>query len=140
MKLNRNAPCPCGSGKKIKKCCIDKIGPKPISIPEVQIFPEQQIYIDEEVDQLSNKVNDLINSKSFEEALEGCKTLVEKYPDYSDGIERFAELYEQKGDIELALKYYKQAINFTSPCMTLSEEMIEYFHDKIDELSTKKNE
>lgn len=22
---NRNAPCPCGSGKKYKKCCIDKI-------------------------------------------------------------------------------------------------------------------
>jgi len=21
----RNAPCPCGSGKKYKKCCIDKI-------------------------------------------------------------------------------------------------------------------
>jgi len=22
---NRNAPCPCGSGKKYKRCCIDKI-------------------------------------------------------------------------------------------------------------------
>jgi predicted O-linked N-acetylglucosamine transferase (SPINDLY family) len=24
---NRNAPCPCGSGKKYKKCCIDKVIP-----------------------------------------------------------------------------------------------------------------
>ena len=24
MKIGRNAPCPCGSGKKYKKCCIDK--------------------------------------------------------------------------------------------------------------------
>jgi len=23
-KANRNDPCPCGSGKKFKKCCIDK--------------------------------------------------------------------------------------------------------------------
>lgn len=23
-KIGRNAPCPCGSGKKYKKCCIDK--------------------------------------------------------------------------------------------------------------------
>jgi len=23
-KINRNDPCPCGSGKKFKKCCIDK--------------------------------------------------------------------------------------------------------------------
>lgn len=22
---NRNAPCPCGSGKKYKKCCINKL-------------------------------------------------------------------------------------------------------------------
>ena len=24
-KVGRNHPCPCGSGKKFKKCCIDKI-------------------------------------------------------------------------------------------------------------------
>lgn len=23
-KVGRNEPCPCGSGKKFKKCCIDK--------------------------------------------------------------------------------------------------------------------
>jgi uncharacterized protein YecA (UPF0149 family) len=23
-KIGRNAPCPCGSGKKYKKCCLDK--------------------------------------------------------------------------------------------------------------------
>ncbi len=24
VKIGRNDPCPCGSGKKYKKCCIDK--------------------------------------------------------------------------------------------------------------------
>ena len=24
IKIGRNEPCPCGSGKKFKKCCIDK--------------------------------------------------------------------------------------------------------------------
>ena len=24
MKIGRNKPCPCGSGKKYKKCCLDK--------------------------------------------------------------------------------------------------------------------
>jgi hypothetical protein len=28
-KISRNDPCPCGSGKKFKKCCIDKISPFP---------------------------------------------------------------------------------------------------------------
>ncbi len=30
-KIGRNSPCPCGSGEKFKKCCIDKVIP---SIPE----------------------------------------------------------------------------------------------------------
>ncbi|MBQ8807689.1 MAG: SEC-C domain-containing protein, partial [Clostridia bacterium] len=25
-KVGRNDPCPCGSGKKYKNCCMDKIG------------------------------------------------------------------------------------------------------------------
>jgi preprotein translocase subunit SecA len=25
VKIGRNEPCPCGSGKKYKKCCIDKV-------------------------------------------------------------------------------------------------------------------
>jgi uncharacterized protein YecA (UPF0149 family) len=24
-KVGRNKPCPCGSGRKYKKCCLDKI-------------------------------------------------------------------------------------------------------------------
>ncbi len=27
MKIGRNDPCPCGSGKKYKKCCVDKAAP-----------------------------------------------------------------------------------------------------------------
>ncbi|NGX37909.1 MAG: hypothetical protein K1000chlam2_01077 [Chlamydiae bacterium] len=27
-KVSRNDPCPCGSGKKYKKCCENRLGPK----------------------------------------------------------------------------------------------------------------
>ena len=27
-KIGRNDPCPCGSGKKYKKCCEERLGPK----------------------------------------------------------------------------------------------------------------
>lgn len=27
-KMGRNDPCPCGSGKKYKKCCEERLGPK----------------------------------------------------------------------------------------------------------------
>ncbi len=28
MKIGRNAPCPCGSGRKYKQCCLAKAGTK----------------------------------------------------------------------------------------------------------------
>ena len=31
MKIGRNAPCPCGSGKKYKNCCLDKGSTTPVS-------------------------------------------------------------------------------------------------------------
>ena len=30
QRVGRNAPCPCGSGKKFKKCCINKSGRNPL--------------------------------------------------------------------------------------------------------------
>jgi tetratricopeptide (TPR) repeat protein len=50
-KIGRNAPCPCGSGKKFKKCCIDK-GISSISEPirdyhwnfeEIEVFSTEEI-------------------------------------------------------------------------------------------------
>jgi len=32
-KIGRNAPCPCGSGKKYKKCCLGKVDPTQ-AVPE----------------------------------------------------------------------------------------------------------
>lgn len=47
-KLGRNEPCYCGSGKKFKKCCIDK--PKPMSkeLEEDLALGQQRIAEDEE--------------------------------------------------------------------------------------------
>lgn len=30
MKIGRNAPCPCGSGKKYKNCCLNKEAETPL--------------------------------------------------------------------------------------------------------------
>lgn len=43
-KVNRNAPCPCGSGKKYKKCCMRKDESSRISSPEREIVSSENIY------------------------------------------------------------------------------------------------
>ncbi len=32
LKIGRNEPCPCGSGKKYKKCCMNAATPKPVDV------------------------------------------------------------------------------------------------------------
>ncbi len=36
--INRNSPCPCGSGKKYKKCCIGSVQEVPAETPESETF------------------------------------------------------------------------------------------------------
>ena len=59
-KIGRNAPCPCGSGKKYKKCCLLNQDGRPKSVPPIKY---RAVYT--ELDQLSNSVVDLINKISW---------------------------------------------------------------------------
>ncbi len=38
MKVQRNAPCPCGSGKKYKQCCLNKVQTTPITQKLLLVF------------------------------------------------------------------------------------------------------
>ena len=56
-KVGRNESCPCGSGKKYKKCCL-----RP-SLPS-----REQSFVYTDLDDLSNQVPVLIEQKKFAEA------------------------------------------------------------------------
>jgi len=95
-KLSRNAPCPCGSGKKYKKCCL--LGEQ---VPATRRAPSdifKQIHAQmEELDNLSKSVIDLIQAGKLDEAEAQCLKLLEQYPDDVDGLDRLATVYEAKG-------------------------------------------
>jgi len=42
VKIGRNDPCPCGSGKKYKKCCIEKDTPQPAAADQITIAGETE--------------------------------------------------------------------------------------------------
>ena len=42
-KIGRNDPCPCGSGKKYKKCCLGQSRKKHWSLDEVRSFTTEEI-------------------------------------------------------------------------------------------------
>jgi len=63
MTIGRNDPCPCGSGKKYKKCCIDK-GSDPV------IYMKQKIdrFHERIVDELMRHGDKMFNSEALYEA------------------------------------------------------------------------
>ena len=122
-KTRRNAHCPCGSGKKYKKCCLHA----PNSTAESTF-----IYTD--LDDLSNQVPDLIKQEKYDEAGEVCRKLLEQYPDQIDGLHRNAELFEAMADYDEAITFYNQTASFAEQAEGFEQKSVEYFKNKAKQL------
>lgn len=111
-KISRNDPCPCGSGRKYKKCCLDK--DEKTALAERQAVQRAMAAADEYVerlDELSNKSNDLIREQRWAEALAVCRQLAEEFPEEIDADDRLAQLYEAQADYPQALLHARAALN-----------------------------
>jgi tetratricopeptide (TPR) repeat protein len=156
-KIGRNDPCPCGSGKKYKKCCesvalaqsAERARAARIAEAErvlatpprgARPIPETAGYVDDDLDELTNGVVDLLNAGRFDEALGTCERLLAEYPEVIDGLERSAMVHEARGNLALALDFYRRALAFTElPDQRdgFDEDGREYFREKIAEVDAR---
>lgn len=127
----RNAPCPCGSGKKYKRCCL---APKKTKKPA---SPVKLVPVFTELDQLSNSVYDLISKDKLDEAEAAGKKLLHEYPDKIDGFHRLAEVYEARGETKKAVKYYRKAADFAESAEGFDKETVDWFHSEARRLNAK---
>jgi len=141
-KPRRNDPCPCGSGRKYKKCCLAK--EVAAQRERRRLHHEQQAHLsreraqiaaryregehpvgtrlgpstpvvfldDDPLDDLSNSVLDLIRDKNFDEALRICDELLADYPDVIDGFSRRAQVYAAMGEHRSAADFYQRCLDF----------------------------
>jgi tetratricopeptide (TPR) repeat protein len=119
VKINRNAPCSCGSGKKYKRCCLprdqeaaaqrrDQVAPQ--ESPSLQ--PTVLFDDDDNLEQLSNSVLDLIDEGRIDEAEEACRQLKRDFPDVIDWIERTGAVHEARGETDKAVEYYRRCLQY----------------------------
>ncbi|MBU4318088.1 MAG: SEC-C domain-containing protein [Proteobacteria bacterium] len=141
-KISRNSPCPCGSGKKYKKCCLQRDEEKTInkstSLPQKKnsIKEIEEFYAEcNALDNLSNSVVDLIHEGKFDVAENACNELLKLYPDQVDGLERFAMVYEARGNKEKAVEYYMKTADFARSKEGFDPEFVNWALDRAKKLS-----
>ena len=129
-KIGRNAPCPCGSGKKYKKCClIPKAGKEQKYASSTKFVP---VYT--QLDQLSNSVVDLIKQDRLDEAEAVSHKLLTDYPDQVDGLNRLAMVYEARGEKSRAADYYRKAADFAKFNPGFDKQMVNWFLSEADRM------
>lgn len=126
-KTGRNDPCPCGSGKKYKHCCLEKdraaehanfvraAAAAAEAAAAKEREKQQRIEALDHAYQLaaaSNAVIDLIDAGQLDEAEQAARELLVRYPEVHDGYDRLGMVYEARGQNKQAADYYRRVIEF----------------------------
>jgi tetratricopeptide (TPR) repeat protein len=115
-KIGRNEPCPCGSGRKYKRCCLPTheaaAAERAAAAAQAaaRLAPRVFAWEDDGLDEASNRVVDLVHAGKLDEAEQAARDLLARYPDVHDGFERLAMVYEARGDCKQAAEYYRKTL------------------------------
>jgi tetratricopeptide (TPR) repeat protein len=118
-KIGRNDLCPCGSGKKYKKCCLanDEAAARaaqPVAVaahrPSLASYAREHDDLDE-LTEASNAVVDMVHAGNLDAAEQAARDLLARFPDVHDGYDRLGMVCEARGDRRQAADYYRKAIN-----------------------------
>jgi tetratricopeptide (TPR) repeat protein len=133
-KISRNAPCPCGSGKKYKRCCLLKQSSEDPKQEEPFASAGDLMADYGALETLSNQVPALIRKGRLDEAEKVCQELLKLYPDQIDGIDRMAAVYEARDDYKKAAEYYRKAAAFAESNPGFGQEGIVWYLDNANRL------
>jgi tetratricopeptide (TPR) repeat protein len=133
-RTGRNDPCPCGSGKKYKHCCLDKdraveLAPAIAQRAALQAQKANQValradYQEELLESnvelqeaqalevASNAVVDLVHAGRLDEAEQAARALLLRYPEVHDGYDRLGMVHEARGQFREAADCYRKVIEF----------------------------
>jgi len=95
-RINRNAPCPCGSGTKYKKCCL--VGPAP-SIPD----PDDVLHIHAQA--LKN-----MGDQNWQEAISLFRSIEHRTADRLTLFQQMASCFDAVEEFLRAAEYYEKAL------------------------------
>jgi tetratricopeptide (TPR) repeat protein len=130
-KTGRNDPCPCGSGRKYKVCCLkkdedaererfkraaaDAAAQTAAAAAKTRRQAEatlQALEHERELADDSNAVIALVKAGKLDEAEQAARELLVNYPEVHDGHDRLGMVYEARGQNREAADCYRKVIEF----------------------------
>ena len=111
---SRNDPCPCGSGKKFKKCCLGKVAQNPAAqIPRAESHDLNAINVEPPTESLVRAVS-LHKAGKLEEAEAIYQSLLKINPGDSHALHYLGLIALQKGRYPDAVDLISKAIQSNS--------------------------
>ena len=151
-KIGRNDLCPCGSGKKYKRCCLAKdeaahreklaaANAAATNAAATAAAAHQHAHFchncSHQLDDAANAVFALIDAKKFDEAEPAAHDVLVRFPSTHDGYECLGRLYQVKGDYRQAADCYRRVIEFARREPHLYDpDFVDHFQDLIDRIET----
>lgn len=149
-KTGRNDPCPCGSGLKYKRCCMERdqaaehalLARAAAAAAETATAKEQEKQArfqarkeEYELAEASNAVIDLVHNGKLDQAEQAARELLVRYPEVHDGYDRLGQVYQARGENKQAADCYRKVIEFIHAHPDdYDPEFEAVFHDLIDKL------
>lgn len=104
-KVGRNQPCPCGSGKKYKQCCLR--AKKDVEHAAMAADHDDVARVD-----ASNAMMQLIRDGKLDEAEQVARDLLDHFPYSTVAWNGLGMVCEARGDAKQAAQYYRRALEF----------------------------
>jgi SEC-C motif len=119
-KIGRNEPCPCGSGKKYKRCCLHQdeaaAAEQAAAVAAqaaAQSAPPMFAWEDDDgLDGASNRVVDLVHAGQLDDAEQAARDLLVRYPTSMTASNAWPWSTRRGDRAQQAAEYYRQALAF----------------------------
>jgi len=142
-KIGRNDPCPCGSGKKHKKCCSvtddapaeQAASPSEPSLPHVCDFCGKGL--EDDLNDRADLILDELLEGRVDEAEALCHTFIHDFPDEAEGLDLLSMIFEERGQRERALELLRQASDIAHTRPYYDAETRRLMRERIQELEVR---
>ena len=146
-KIGRNDPCPCGSGKKHKKCCSASGASPTASVQVVPALSAPQHHAcdvcgvgdddDDEIDEINERADSILDEildgrVDHAEAL--CHDFIQDFPHDAEGFDLLSMVFEERGQRDRALELLRKALGIADANPEYDDETRLLMRERLEDL------